>query len=132
MKRYLLDTNAVRDFLRGRAGMDVKMMTLPHERIFLSAIVAAELLYGIVRRPEAHSLNAAIKHFIDQVEILPWDADVARVWADFRTSLEKSGQMLTPHDMQIAAHAIAMDMVLVSNDRAFEGIEGLQLENWVV
>jgi len=132
MKRYMLDTNVVSDFLRDRAGIDIKMLTLPRERTFISAIVAAELLYGVSRRPEATRLNMLVERFLSEVQILPWDAEVARVWGIFRTALEKSGRMLEPHDMQIAAHAISADMVLVSSDRAFEGIEGLQLENWTV
>src|SRR4051812_24173740 len=130
MKRYMLDTNVVSDLLRGNAAIDVKLLALAFERIFISSIVAAELLHGVARRPEATRLHALIENFLSRTEILSWDADVARVWGRFRAALERSGRMLEPHDMQIAAHAISQGMVLVSNDRAFEGIDGLQLENW--
>jgi tRNA(fMet)-specific endonuclease VapC len=132
MKRYMLDTNVVSDFLRGNGAVEIKLMTLPADRVFVSAIVAAELLHGVAKRPLATRLNGVIEGFLSKVEILSWDADVARGWGSFRASLEKSGRMLEPHDMQIAAHAISLDMVLVSNNRAFEGIDGLELENWAV
>lgn len=132
MRRYMLDTDIVTDFLRGNSVIDVKMISLPRERMCVSAIVAAELMHGMAKRPQAVRLNSMIEDFFDETEILPWDVDVARVWREFRADLERAGRILQPHDMQIAAHAIAQGMVLVSNDRAFEGIDGLELENWTV
>jgi tRNA(fMet)-specific endonuclease VapC len=130
MKRYMLDTNVVSNFMRGNAKVDANMIRRPAESLFVSSIVAAELLYGVFRKPEAVRLNALIREFLSKSQILPWDSSTAQIWADFRTRLEKAGKMLTPHDMQIAAHAISLDMILVTDDRAFLGIDGLEVENW--
>ncbi|MEO5558933.1 MAG: PIN domain-containing protein [Dokdonella sp.] len=46
------------------------------------------------------------------------------------TDLEQRGAGINTLDQMIAAHALALDLTLVSNDRAFERIEGLRLENW--
>jgi tRNA(fMet)-specific endonuclease VapC len=131
MKRYMLDTNVVSGLLGGNSAIDIRMLSTPDENLCISAIVAAELMHGMAKRPQAVRLNSMIAAFLEKTKILPWDAEVALIWGGFRADLEKSGRMLEPHEMQIAAHAIAEDMILVSNNRAFEGIDGLELENWL-
>ena len=62
---------------------------------------------------------------------MPWTEDAARVYGDLRARGESSGIRLAPLDMMIAAHALSVDAVLVTADRAFSRLPvGMTLENW--
>ena len=57
-------------------------------------------------------------------------ADVA--YGDLRAALEKSGRLIGPNDLLIAAQSLALEMVLVTdNEREFERVDGLKVENWL-
>ena len=69
--------------------------------------------------------------FLIRVDILPWNHDVATVYGDLRAKCEAARITLSPLDMMIAAHANAVDAILVTRDKAFSRIpEGLRIENW--
>ena len=69
--------------------------------------------------------------FLAPLTILPFD--VAAVWAcgDLRADLERRGTPIGALDTMIAAHALSLNLVLVTdNTREFAKVLGLQLENW--
>ena len=63
---------------------------------------------------------------------LPWDADAAGHYADIRHQLVSTGQPIGELDMMIAAHALAAEAVLVTNNlQHFARIAvPLMLANW--
>ncbi len=99
-------------------------------QVCISTITQAELLYGAAKRPEAKHLKIAIHEFMIRINILPWDDEAAEQYALVRAALEKKGKPLGNMDMLIAAHALAIQGVLVSNDHAFKQVKHLKLENW--
>src|SRR3546814_15736180 len=86
--------------------------------IAISAVTEGELLYGLARRSYPAGLTERVRQFLLRVDVLPWDREVARAYADLRASCEARGAPLAPLDMMIAAQAVAPDAVLVTNDRA--------------
>jgi tRNA(fMet)-specific endonuclease VapC len=64
------------------------------------------------------------------VAILPWDSDAARKYGQLRAVLERDGQPMGNLDVMIAAHALAVGAVLVTNDQAFARIKKLKVEDW--
>jgi len=64
------------------------------------------------------------------VTILPWDSDAARRYGLLRATLEGEGQPMGNLDVMIAAHALAVGAVLVTNDQAFARIKKLKVEDW--
>ena len=65
------------------------------------------------------------------LEILEFDSLAAVEYGRIRTNLEKNGTPIGPMDLLIAANAIAENLVLVTNnEREFERVEGLKIENW--
>lgn len=104
---------------------------IPMSQVCISTVTEAELLFGVIRRPEAKNLSIAVHEFLLRVEILPWDAAAASSYATVRFALAQSGKSLGNLDTMIAAHAIAARAVLVTNDRAFGNIKHIALANWI-
>src|SRR3546814_14464239 len=99
--------------------------------IAISAVTEGELLYGLARRSYPAGLTERVRQFLLRVDVLPWDREVARAYADLRASCEARGAPLAPLDMMIAAQAVAAAAVLVTNDRALLRIpDPLGAENW--
>ena len=99
--------------------------------IGLSAIVAAELAYGVAKSGSARN-RAALEMFLAPLEVLPFDDKVIWAYGDLRSNLERKGASIGAMDTMIAAHALALDAILVTNNaREFARVDGLRLENWV-
>jgi tRNA(fMet)-specific endonuclease VapC len=103
------------------------------ERIVVSIVTQAELLYGLARKGHPAALANLIKQFLLRVQVLPWDNDAATVFGDLRASCAVSGVTIGALDMMIAAHAIATKSILVTHDKAFGRIPGnvLAVEDWI-
>ncbi len=130
MTRYMLDTNIVSHFVRQHQEVIQRAIALPMDDICISAITEGELLFGLIRRPDATRLNFGVQQFLNRIEVLPWGRAVAAEYAALRTSQERRGKTLAPIDLLIAAHAISAGATLVSNDSAFTQISGLSVEDW--
>lgn len=130
---YMLDTNMVSYIAKGHSqAARSRMLNLEQdEAVCLSVITEAEIRYGLAKRPEATALRERMEWFLSAVKVLPWGRDEARTYGAIRATLESSGKTLESMDMQIAAHAIAVSAVLVTNDNAFAYVEDLQpTVNW--
>ena len=103
----------------------------PHQ-VKLSAISVGELEYGIYKSKAIEKNKKALYDFASAFDILPFDDKDAEIFGLIRADLEKRGQVIGPYDIQIAAQAIARDLILVTNNtKEFLRINGLKLENWV-
>lgn len=92
-------------------------------------MVAAELAFGVAKSGSARNRDA-LDMFLSPLEVMPFGAEAMWVYGDLRAALERSGQPIGAMDTLIAAHALQLDAVLVSNNtREFSRIAGLRLEN---
>jgi tRNA(fMet)-specific endonuclease VapC len=132
MKQYMLDTNIVRQLVKAHPVVVRHVVAAPLASLCISSITEGELLFGLAKRPEAKRLHAAVKELLRRVDVLPWDSTVAERYGTIRADLERHGKTLAPLDLLIAAHALGADATLVTNDRAFRQVVGLQLEDWTV
>jgi len=99
----------------------------------LSFITAAELRYGAAKSQNPTKTHAALDHFLAPFDVLPLDEKVTKTYAGLRAQLEKAGTPIGPLDTLIAAHALSLPAILVTNnEREFNHVVGLSLENWVV
>ena len=106
----------------------------PMSDCFISAIVAGELRAGVAKSHESrHRQNQqALLDFLSVVRILSVDEQVVETYGDIRAYLEASGQRIGPHDMWIAAHALALELPLVTNNtREFSRVPELIIDNWL-
>jgi tRNA(fMet)-specific endonuclease VapC len=129
--RYMLDTNIASYIIRGPSpALAVRLRAVPMAQICVSSITQGELLYGLARKPDATNLQIAVREFLARVEVLGWDSRVATRYGVLRAALEAGGTPLGNLDTLIAAHALTVDAVLVSNDQAFARVPALVVENW--
>jgi tRNA(fMet)-specific endonuclease VapC len=130
----MLDTDTASYLIRGRyAGIEAQLAALSPADVCISAVTRAELLYGLKRVAPGHLLHASVREFLRIVRALAWDTGAADQYADIRHQLVSSGQPIGEMDMMIAAHALSVSAVLVTNNmRHFERIAApLMLVNWV-
>lgn len=100
--------------------------------IVLSSITVSELIYGAHKSQFVEKNLKAIEHFLVPFDVAEYDYKAALEYGNIRATLEKKGQPIGSLDTLIAAHAKALDVVLVTNNmKEFEKVEGLKVENWV-
>jgi tRNA(fMet)-specific endonuclease VapC len=128
----MLDTNAVTAFLRRRSPrLDAWVR---EQRCCLSAIVVAEIRYGLEKRPPISPLqkrlHALAEATLETLEILPWSEASSEVCGRLRAELERNGKPLAPMDLLIASHALTEGCTLVTADQAFANVAELTRESW--
>jgi tRNA(fMet)-specific endonuclease VapC len=107
------------------------MLQVGPERVGLSIVVAAELRYGAVRKKSSR-LSTHVAATLLEMAVLPLEQPVDEAYADIRSTLERAGTPIGPNDLFIAAHALALDLTLVTaNVREFSRVPGLRVENWL-
>jgi tRNA(fMet)-specific endonuclease VapC len=126
----MLDTNTASSLMKGQSSVVARLSAEAPERLCLSVVTEAELLFGIAKRPEARKLRIAVDELLAAIEVVAWSSATARRYATIRAELERRGKPLGALDLLIAAHAVQHDAVLVTNDKAFSVVPGLQLEDW--
>lgn len=130
--RYLLDTNILSNLVRYPQGVVARRIAKEGEKnICTSVVVAGELRYGAVKRG-SDRLTAQLETILSRMEILPLREPADQCYAELRVHLEKRGQLIGPNDMLIAAHALALDYIVVTdNIREFSRVPGLRVDNWL-
>jgi tRNA(fMet)-specific endonuclease VapC len=145
---YLLDTDsiifAIRS-LKGRGTAEsigkgrrlaerIKDASLHGDAVGISAITRAELEYGATRSVDPARERAALEKVLIPFDEYPFDAGLcARYYGAIRRDLEQKGQAIGAMDLLIAAHALAIEAALVSNNtRHFGRVKGLVVENWSI
>ena len=94
MTRYMLDTNAVSDLVKGHPDIARRLVAVPMSSICISAITEEELLYGLDKWPEFSRLRLAVEEFLLRTDVLPWDSTVTPSYGYLRASLEGQGKVL--------------------------------------
>lgn len=131
--RFMLDTNIVSAIMREPQGSPVRVAfdAVEAEDVCVSIITAAELKFGLANRPSTR-LAQRLDEFFELVKIVPFESPADQVYADIRAHLTRRGTPIGPNDLFIAAHALAHDLTLVTdNIREFSRVPGLRVENWL-
>lgn len=133
--KYLLDTNIVSYFLRGQfANLEQRILDTEYDQVCISVITAGELAYGFARANPSRrlaNLQAKLGALLLALPTRPLPADVAEHYGRTRSALERNGTPIGGNDLWLAAHALAENLILVTNNtREFERVPGLTVENW--
>jgi tRNA(fMet)-specific endonuclease VapC len=126
----MLDTNMVSHLVKAHPAVARHTRAAPMAALCISAITEGELLFGLAKRPEAKRLHIVVQELLRRVEVLPWDRAVAKCYGAMRAHMEGKGKIFAPLDLLIAAHAMSVGAVLVTNDRAFDQVGDLHVEDW--
>lgn len=129
---YLLDTNILSDLIRHPQGVVAERIAkIGEDAVCTSIVVAAELRYGAAKSG-SRKLSDRVDLLLSALEILPLEVPADREYATLRDHLAHLGTPIGPNDLLIAAHALAMDLAVVTaNTREFSRIPGLKIENWL-
>ncbi len=130
--KYLLDTNVCVDYLNGRhpAVTRVIQKSAPDD-LCVSSVAVAELRYGAEKSVHRQRNHARLDVLLAEIPCVDFDSNAASLYGRVRAALEKRGRLIGPYDLQMAAHALALGLVLISdNTREFRRVRGLKVENW--
>jgi len=98
----------------------------------ISSITVSELMYGVYKSEHKEKNLQVIEAFLLPFEIIDYDYSASIEYGKIRAYLEKKGQVIGNMDMQIAGHALALDLTLVTNNlKEFQRVDRLKLDNWV-
>lgn len=133
--RYLLDTNIVSYFIRRSSpALDARLSdALKHHSVAISVITRAELRYGQAGMTLEDRRRGVINSFFLRLPSLEWDVKAADLYGALKDTFRRQGKPIGEMDTQIAAHALAEKLILVThNTHHFETVPGLKLEDWMV
>jgi len=129
--RKTLDTNICSYILRQHPAQMLEMFrSLDRQQLWLSAVVAAELRFGVAKLG-VPKFASAVESWLSGFDVQPWPLSATHSCASVRATLEQNGQIIGSRDLMIAAHALAEDSVLITNNaKEFQRVPGLAIETW--
>ena len=130
--RLILDTNICIYLIKEQPASVLDRFTAhPVGDIGVSVITLAELEYGVAKSSRPARNRAALEQFVSPLEVAAFDRDATAVYGRVRAQLEKKGQPIGSMDLLIAAHAISLDVRLIThNVKEFRKVPGLRIEDW--
>jgi len=129
----MLDTNICIYIIKNKPqSVKQKFQEFDLGELYISSITVSKLMYGAFKSQFVEKNLKAIESFLIPFDIVDYDYKACIEYGKIRADLEKNGRVIGNMDMQIAAHALALDSVLVTNNtKEFERVVRLDLENWV-
>jgi tRNA(fMet)-specific endonuclease VapC len=129
--RYLLDTDICIYVINQRPEATLaQFLAHEDEGLGISAVTASELHFGVRKTGSQRNLRA-LEKFLAPLVVADYDLPAAQAYGELRAVLGREATPIGPLDTMIAAHALALGAVLVTNNlREFQRVPGLRLENW--
>jgi tRNA(fMet)-specific endonuclease VapC len=128
---FMLDTDTVSYALRGQGRVASSILEHRPSELCVSALTLAELRFGAARRKSAR-LHSLIDAFAGNIGVMPFDEVCAGRFGVIASELADRGSPIGELDALIAAHAVSLELTLVTNNvRQFKRIPGLNVENWL-
>lgn len=131
--RYLLDTNIWIFYLKNSSSLvGTRLRNTSASDIAACSVVRAELLHGARKYEKQTERVARVELTLSPFISLPFDDAAARHYATIRDDLELRGVTIGPNDLMIAAIAVTHELTLVSNNREFDRVDGMRVEDWTM
>lgn len=130
--KYMLDTNICIYLIKQqpREVIDRFQGIVPGD-MAISTVTLAELMYGVAKSQHREKNSSALELFLAPLEMVDFDFKAAGHYGVIRAYLEKMGTPIGAYDLMIAAHAQSLGLVLITNnEREFQRIPDLMVENW--
>jgi tRNA(fMet)-specific endonuclease VapC len=130
---YLLDTNAAIALMKGHPRVLHHVRRVGHAELRLCATVEAELWFGVAKSVKVTENAERLERLLAWIPSLPFGGHATRRFGDLRAHLARLGTPIGPYDLQIAATALAADLIVITNNRAeFQRVPGLVVEDWLL
>ena len=131
--RYLLDINICIYIQRQKPGeVLARFQKLKPGDAAISVITWGELLYGAEKSRQRKKALQLLEEFKTLIPVLPMPENTGKTYGAIRASLESKGRPIGNNDLWIAAHAKAEGLTIVTNnEREFQRVPGLKVQNWV-
>lgn len=130
--RFLLDTN-ICIYIRQKKPQSVlrRFQTLRPGEAALSVITYGELVFGATKSLQREAALERLRELLTWLPALPLPEHAGYVHGTIRAELARRGEMIGNNDLWIAAHAVAAELTLVTNnEREFRRVRGLKVQNW--
>ena len=99
--------------------------------VVMSVVTFAELVSGAKKSQYVEENLRRLNALSELIDVLSFDKNAAMAYGDVRSDLEKRGLIIGGNDLFIAAHALSLNMILVTNNQSeFSRVKGLKIENW--
>jgi len=130
--KILLDTDiCIYAINRKRPAVLARIRDYRIGMVGISSITYAELRFGVENSGRVEENLDRLERFLLPLEIVPFDTEAGRQYGRLRTELKHAGCPIGSNDLLIAAHALSLDVTLVTNNvREFTRISGLHVEQW--
>lgn len=129
--RYLVDTNIWIFYLKNPSSLvGTRLRNTSASDIAIYSVVRAELLHGARKYEKRTERVARVELTLSPFISLPFDDAAAGHYATIRDDLELRGVTIGPNDLMIAAIAVTHRLTLVSNNREFNRVDGMPVEDW--
>jgi tRNA(fMet)-specific endonuclease VapC len=131
MEKYLLDTNIIIFYLKGKYKLNEKLRQVELQNCCISEITLAELKYGAECSDQIDKNKKMVDDFAKEITILPIFNSLS-VYAKEKARLKKSGVILDDFDILIGSTAIANNLILVTdNKKHLSRLSNIKIENWI-
>jgi tRNA(fMet)-specific endonuclease VapC len=135
MRRCLLDTGAMGDFINRRHGVDVRVRDARRRGLKIGTCtpVVAELYYGLELSQTRDKNLPRLVQSLRRIVCWTFDRAAAEEYGRLYAELRRLGRPMQQIDVQVAAIAIVLGQcVVVSSDSDLAAVPGLAVENWTV
>jgi tRNA(fMet)-specific endonuclease VapC len=131
--RWMLDTNTCIYIMKHHPPqVQARLRRVAIGEVGISAIVLAELRFGVEKSRRRDENTAALTDFLAFCLVLDWPQQATERYARIRNTLEAQGTPIGGNDLLIAAHALYLRCTLVTNNVEELGrVSGLDIDNWI-
>jgi tRNA(fMet)-specific endonuclease VapC len=133
MTRYLLDTNAMGDFIDHRRGVDARVRDarIRGAVIGTGMPVAAELFFGVEFSVSREVNRSRVVRALSRIKCWPFDRPAVEEYGRLAAELQRIGRPMQQIDIMIAAIARSLgNCVVIIDDSVLSAVPGLRVENW--
>ena len=129
MKKYLIDSDILIYFLKGKQEVVEKLSQIPIDDLYISRINYTELIYGAFNSTKINQNLKVIEPFLESFTVLEFTKSSSLIFAKEKARLKKNGNIIADMDLMIASIAIENDCTLISNNmKHFDRVRNLELE----
>ncbi len=129
MKKYIIDSDILIYFLKGKKEVVKKLSQIPIDNLYISRINYTELIYGAYNSARVEQNLKIIEPFLENFKVLEFDKSSSLIFAKEKARLKKQGNIIADMDLMIASIAMNNDCFLLTNNlKHFERIQDLKIE----